>query len=170
MRISRIGDLYFLFYFNKGGTVMEITLYRNLSESIVVEKNLKEMFPTRAVMKEECSVLTPSLVLLLKGDMVKTNYCYIPSFGRYYYTTVTVLDNDRCRIDCKVDVLMTYKEHIKLTKQNVVRQEKQFNMYLEDSNMQVLSKTIRQTLNFKNGYKLQNGILNDSYCYVLNTL
>ena len=149
---------------------MEITLYRNLSESIVVNKNILEMFPTRAVMKEECSVLTPSLVLLLQGDMVKTNYCHIPSFGRYYYTTVTVLDNERCRIDCKVDVLMTYKEHIKLTKQNVVRQEKQFNMYLEDSNMQVLSKTIRQTLNFKNGYKLQNGILSNSYCYVLNTL
>lgn len=149
---------------------MEVTLYRNASESIVVNKDITKMFPTNAVIKEECSVLTPSLILLLQGGIETANYCHIPKFGRYYYITVTLLDNNRCRIDCKVDVLMSHRMGILRTKQNVVRQEKYYNMYLEDSNMQVLSKTQKQTLNFKDGFQFENANDNGSYCYVLNTL
>ena len=150
---------------------MEVKLYRNTSETIVVDKNLTEMASLRATLNESCNVLQPRLIITMTEDMFTTNYCYIPKFKRYYYiNNITIVDLNRCEISCSVDVLMTYKEHIKKTTQNVVRQENLFNMYMEDGNVQILGKTGIQALNFKNGFVFTQGALPDLNCYVLNTL
>ena len=63
---------------------MQVTLYRNTSETIVVDKNLTEMASLRATLNESCNVLQPRLIITMTEDMFTTNYCYIPKFKRYY--------------------------------------------------------------------------------------
>lgn len=41
------------------------------------------------------------------------NYCYISEFGRYYFiNNITSVRNGLWKIDCSVDVLMSYKTSI----------------------------------------------------------
>ena len=153
---------------------MQIITYMNNSETIRVDKNLTEVSTLSSVrLLENCSILNPSFVLKMPNDIF-INYIYVPKFGRYYYiTNLTILDNNMIKIDCSVDVLMSYKNEIKNTRQHIVRQENEFNMYLSDSRMAVLQKIDRQTLNFKppeGGWVIDTNLNVGNARYVLNCI
>lgn len=89
---------------------MEITLYnfskrRNstkvpTSESIIGVKDV--------TLKNECSIVTPSF--FLTGF---DNASYIKAWNNYYFVTNRSVDiNGAQYIDCRIDVLATWKEHI----------------------------------------------------------
>lgn len=150
---------------------MELKLYQNNSELIVVNKEIEEIASLDVQLQENCSLLNPTFII---NHVLHSNYCYVKDFARYYYiTNITMLDFRRTMIECKVDVLMTYKQQLLATTQHIVRQESLFNMYLEDGNMQVLSKTTRQTKNLNEpseGWQFTTDAETTDVCYVLNTL
>lgn len=89
---------------------MNVTFYNNLSNHNVVYKRLEEINTLSFTFKENSNIINPSLILKnYKGG----NYCYIEDLGRYYHIKdIDLLSNGLVKINCEIDVLMSYKEDI----------------------------------------------------------
>lgn len=90
---------------------MTITLYKNASDNNVIDKNISEHIEIEGHLRESSNIEYPKLTL--QGTIKDFNYCYIPSFYRYYYIENIILQGKVTVIDCEVDVLMTYKDDIR---------------------------------------------------------
>lgn len=89
---------------------MYVTFYNNLSNYNVVNKRLEEINRLSFTFKENSNIINPSLILKnYKGG----NYCYIEELKKYYYVKdIDLLGNGLFKINCEIDVLMSYKEDI----------------------------------------------------------
>lgn len=132
---------------------MQATFYNNASDERYMNKSITAKYSDVPI-----EILTPSSVVrpsmkvssgLIGQDV---NYLYINDLERYYYIRDWNMENGFVRLDCEVDVLMSFKDVIK--KQNVIvkRQEKTFNMYLEDDKYKLLNQTAIRTLEFPYGF------------------
>lgn len=85
---------------------MQITLYRNNSDSKVVDKQLQQVLqPVDAVPTDDMSILTPTVVLNYNSAYISANYAYIPLFKRFYYITgKSITIGKRIIISMEVDV------------------------------------------------------------------
>lgn len=147
---------------------MKITLYRNTSEKIKVNKNIEVIKELNGQLLHDCSIYKPSIRIDASGistsQLQQCNYCYIDTFGRYYYISNIIVErNNIWTIDYKVDVLMTYKTQILALIAVVGRQEKlqNGNVYLQDDYFIAENREKIQTLSFpevNKGFK-QNGSL-----------
>ena len=91
---------------------MIIDLYSTGSERERIIKSLNAIAELEGALRGESSVVSPSFLIEYDNPSA-ANYCYIPAFGRYYY--ITNMINVRTgiwRIDCSVDVLMSYQSEI----------------------------------------------------------
>lgn len=87
--------------------------------------------PYSITLKETTSITTP--VIELHASAIGFNYCYIPSFGRYYFVQQTrILNNDRIEFALTVDVLATYKSDILASSLYVLRSASDYNNKLVD--------------------------------------
>ena len=92
------------------------------------------------VLKDNCSILNPSLMLL--AWHFEYNYVYIPDFSRYYYVTdVTLISNSRVIVSLRCDVLASYKPAILTTQAYVLRASKASNVQIPDVFYPTLSGT-----------------------------
>lgn len=89
---------------------MNVTFYNNLSNLNVIYKRLEKINTLSFTFKENSNIINPSLILKnYKGG----NYCYIEDLERYYYIKdIDLLSNGLVKINCEIDVLMSYKEDI----------------------------------------------------------
>lgn len=91
---------------------MDITLYVNSSERQEINKSLSNDTVLTGILRGESSVISPTFTIE-HANPSGFNYCYIPDFGRYYFiTNITSVRNSIWRIDCSVDVLMSFKDAI----------------------------------------------------------
>ncbi len=89
---------------------MNVTFYNNLSNYNVVNKRLEEINTLSFTFKENSNIINPSLIL---KNYEGGNYCYIEELKRYYYVKdIDLLGNGLFKINCEIDVLMSYKEDI----------------------------------------------------------
>ncbi len=80
------------------------------------------------------SITTPKLII--DGDAIGYNYCYIGLFNRYYYVEdITVKEGTLEEIALSVDPLQSFRTDILKCKAIVERQEKKGNLYMSDSYM-----------------------------------
>lgn len=113
-----------------------IALKRNSSPSNFVTKSLADVMVVTGVLRAGASILDP--VILIETDtsanvISSANYAYIEAFSRYYYITNVRSDaNGLWIISMHVDVLMTYAAQIRSQSAIVARQERVYNMYLDD--------------------------------------
>lgn len=134
---------------------MEIKLYKNLSENNVIGKTLTQIKSVEANLKNDVSVINPTLVLNYTTNILDSNYCFIPKFNRYYFIDEIVpITGDRCIIKCRVDVLESFKEDIKsltviLDKSQSIYKS---NKYLDDGSFVVENKDFNTIHNFPNGF------------------
>lgn len=111
-------------------------LYSNLSATNVVTKELVEIRSVTGTLRKGASIIDPVLLVednesTLQGNGV--NYLYVAEFSRYYYVTNIISVNYTLwEIHCHVDVLMSYSEGIKLQSAVVARQERMYNLMLDD--------------------------------------
>ena len=113
---------------------MTIKLYNNLSDKIVVDKNITQKgSDVTGTLREDCSIIDPVIKMSAIGTyLLESNYAYITEFGRYYYITNIVCVGDLFEVQMHVDVLMSFKSGIRSNNAVVSRQEKQYNLYLQD--------------------------------------
>ena len=91
---------------------MDIILYVCLSERQAIHKNLSSDTTLTGSLRGESSIISPSF-LIEYSNPSGFNYCYIPEFGRYYFiTNITSVRTELWRIDCAIDVLMSFKNQI----------------------------------------------------------
>ena len=142
---------------------MEIVLYINGSERQAVRKNLQSAYELTGALRGESSVINPSF-LIETSNPSQYNYCYIPSFNRYYFITdIISVRNNIWRINCDVDVLMSFKTEI-LNLDVIVSDDSlpDAECYYSGEQWQTLVKTKTDVINFP------SGLLNDGE-YILIT-
>lgn len=142
---------------------MDITLYQTTSERERINKVLGSYIAMTGTLRGESSVINPSF-LIEYSNPSDYNYCYIPSFGRYYFiTNITSIRNNIWRIDCSVDVLMSFRNEI-LNLEVIVSQNSlpDAECYMNGDAWQSTVKTKTDIINFPSG-------LLDSGEYILIT-
>lgn len=141
---------------------MTIKLYNNLSDKIVVDKNITQLgTDLTGTLRENCSVIDP--VIKVKGivgsNLPDTNYAYISEFARYYYITNIVCVGNLFELHMHVDVLMSYRSDIRSNNAVVSRQEKQYNLYLQDGVFKEQANPHYEIKKFPSGFTSFNFIL-----------
>ena len=142
---------------------MDIILYVNTSERQAINKNIGSASTLTGSLRGESSVINPSF-LIEATNPSGYNYCYIAEFGRYYFiTNITSVRTDIWRIDCAVDVLMSFKNQI-LNLDVIVSDDSlpDTECYYSGEQWQTLVKTKTDVISFP------YGLLNDGE-YILIT-
>lgn len=102
------------------------------------------------VLKEETSIFKPTFLIQTNESLGRYNYIdATEAFGRkYFITDVRSVGYGRYEIDAKTDVMFTWKSEILNNEAVVRRQEKIFNLYLDDPDFHTLNYDRIQTLEF----------------------
>lgn len=125
------------------------------SERERINKTLGSSLELTGALRGESSVINPSF-LIEDSNPSLYNYCYIEDFGRYYFiTNITSVRTGIWKIDCAVDVLMSFKSQI-LNLDVVVNHasigDRDNPTYVDDSNIwRTTVKTKTDVINFPSG-------------------
>lgn len=88
---------------------------------------------TGCVLKDQTSILKPTIRILTNSDIYTYNYMYIAEFERYYFIDdIVSVNNNKWEVSGHVDVLETYKNSILANTAVVKRQAALYNTYLND--------------------------------------
>ena len=140
---------------------MTINFYVNKSEKNRLDKTLVSAFDLNGELKEDCSIIDPVIKVVADvSSMASVNYMYIASFGRYYFiNNVISINNEICEVHAHVDVLSTYKDEIRAQRAVVSRQEKKWNLYLNDGVFKTYQNPYIITKAFSSGFTSQHFVL-----------
>lgn len=134
------------------GVNMDIILYTTDSERERVTKSLSNGLTLSGALRGESSVIKPSFTIE-HSNPSGFNYCFIDSFGRYYYiTNITSVRTGLWRIDCAVDVLMSFKTEI-LNLEAIIEDMSlpEAETYMNGVQWQTSVKTKTDVINFPSG-------------------
>lgn len=134
-----------------------ISLFKTASENNRVVKTLTDEKQLSGELRNQTSVLNPSIRIESADNISAYNYAYISEFGRYYYITDIVSVRTNCWIvSLRCDVLMSYKDEIQGL--NVIlnnTQETGLSNYLASPNWVNLVKTKTDIKVFPSGLSEQ---------------
>lgn len=92
---------------------MIIELYITKSEHNRLYKDLRNMMSLEGKLRDSSSIIAPSFTLQAEPIITQYNYCWIEYFQRWYFIKdIVSFRNNVWQIDCKVDVLVTYRDDI----------------------------------------------------------
>ena len=133
---------------------MTIKLYNNLSDKIVVDKNITQKgSDVTGTLREDCSIIDPVIKMSAIGNnLLTSNYAYITEFGRYYYITNIVCVGDLFEVHMHVDVLMSFRGDIRTNNAVISRQERNYNLYLQDGVFKTYSQPHYEIKQFGTGF------------------
>ena len=134
---------------------MTIKLYTNLSDKVVVDKNITQIgSDITGTLREGCSIIDP--IIKFEGtvgtNLTSANYAYITEFGRYYYITNIKCVGKLFEVQMHVDVLKTYDAGIRSNSAVISRQERNYNLYLQDGVFKTYSQPHIQVAQFPTGF------------------
>lgn len=134
-----------------------ISLFKTNSENNRVVKTLTDEKQLSGELRNQTSVLNPSIRIESADNISAYNYAYISEFGRYYYITDIVSVRTNCWVvSLRCDVLMSYKDEIQGL--NVIldnTQETGLSNYLSSPNWVNLVKTKTDIKVFPSGLSEQ---------------
>lgn len=134
-----------------------ISLFKTNSENNRVVKTLTDEKQLSGELRNQTSVLNPSIRIESADNISTYNYAYISEFGRYYYITDIVSVRTNCWVvSLRCDVLMSYKDEIQGL--NVIldnTQETGLSNYLASPNWVNLVKTKTDIKVFPSGLSEQ---------------
>jgi hypothetical protein len=134
---------------------MTIKFYNNLSDKVVVDKNITQIgSDMTGTLRDDCSIVDPVIKVegIVGSNLASCNYAYIEEFGRYYYITNIVCSGKLFEVHMHVDVLMSYKNGIRSNSAVISRQEHNYNLYLQDGVFKTYSQPHIQIAQFPNGF------------------
>jgi hypothetical protein len=130
----------------KEGEIMKVQFYKNSSTSNTLDKSISGNKQIDATFNRDdhLDVMNPIIIFKMTSDVkdiIKYNYCYIPDLKRYYYIDKISTEGGLVKMECRVDVLMSFRQDIKASKQYVIRSQKRNpSPYLEDNMLPIKSK------------------------------
>lgn len=139
---------------------MTLALYENKSDEIVLDKNITTLATYNGYMKNESSILNPIIRIegaFNIGNLVNANYMYLPDYRRYYYVTdIVQIRANLVEITGRVDVLMSFKDEIRLCSGIVRKNANEYNVYLDDGSLKVYQNKLIITKEFPSGFPIEN--------------
>lgn len=113
---------------------MHITLYSCTDPHNQINKTNKTSIVSynNAVIKDNCSIYDPVIILPYSANIFNANYMYIQEFGRYYFINGMETEHERIFIKAHVDVLETFKTEILNLYVYLSRSSNLYNQYLND--------------------------------------
>lgn len=140
-----------------------ISLFKTASENNRVVKVLTDEKQLSGELRNQTSVLNPSIRIESADNIAGYNYCYIPEFGRYYYIAdIVSVRTNVWDVSMRCDVLMSYAFQIKALTPIIEREEIGFKAELIDSDIPIdVNKKVEK-------YYFPNGFTKDIQ-YVLTT-
>ena len=137
---------------------MTIQLCSTLDENNVINKTIDTIENVNATIKDDSSIINPTIILTYKSTMASINYVYIPDWKRYYFVRdIRVLTGGRYEIDLYIDVLQSFKTEI-LACGCILSDTEQTGIdnYLPSDGIVPNCKSKTDIINFSNGL-LDNG-------------
>lgn len=133
---------------------MTIKTYRFLEDFRKVDKTLTPVETySNAEIVTNMSIQTPTISLQLDSftDVINFNYIYIPELRRYYYVVdSTIREDGFVQLQCKVDVLKSFKTDILASTQYVERQENKCSYQVPDNGYTIKGNRNLTIKNFGN--------------------
>ena len=133
---------------------MTIKTYRFLGDSRKVDKTITSVSTySNAAIVGDMSIHTPTISLQLDSftDVINFNYIYIPELRRYYYVVdSTIREDGFVQLQCKVDVLKSFKNDILASTQYIDRQQNKCTYQLPDGMYNIKSNRNLTIKNFGN--------------------
>lgn len=117
---------------------MVAKLYDNRSRRNILHKNIVQVGSDLTVLlKEQTSVVSPTIILKADANSLKFNYVYLEDFRRYYYVTNITAAQQRFFVDLEVDPLMSFANEIMLCNCILERQthSDKYDLYIQDEEM-----------------------------------
>lgn len=130
-----------------------ISLYKTASENNRVVKALTSGKEMSGELRNQTSVLNPSIRIESADNISTYNYAYIPEFGRYYYISdITSVRTNCWIISLRCDVLMSYSAQIKALRPIIEREEIGQSSGLIDNDMPININKKVQKYYFPKGF------------------
>ena len=132
-----------------------IRLMTNNSADNVADKNFTTIDTLTGTLKNETSITNPTIRIEYAGALQNVNYFYIPQFQRYYFISdIRSIRNDIWEITGHCDVLTTAWKlgELKQCKGITRKQEKKWNLYLNDGSFRTYQDPIVTTELFPSGF------------------
>lgn len=138
-----------------------VYIQRNNSEKVHLDKDLTTIMEVNVLLKDDTSVIDPTFILEADiSNLIGANYITCPAFGRtYFINDIISITNGLVELNCHVDVLSSFATEIRANKGIVFRQEKNWNLYLNDGVIQAYQNPIVTTQVFPKGFTESNYVL-----------
>lgn len=139
-----------------------VKLQLNSSEKNKLGKEVTDMLELEGTLKVQTSVIDPILIIETSNEaaLLKCNYMTIPSFNRsYFITNIKSVNYKLWEITAHVDVLESFRYEILKNTAVVARQEKDWNLYLDDGTFKSYQNPLVMTQTFPKGFNAQEFIL-----------
>lgn len=138
---------------------VNITLYNNQSELNKIGKTLVTLVgPVSATIKDETSIIDPVITVsgITDAYAAACNYIYVDAFARYYFVNdVKSVRNGVWRLSCHVDVLQSFSRGILNQYAIVARQEKYWNLFINDGEFKIYQNSLIEKIPFSSGFSAQ---------------
>ena len=131
-----------------------ISLQVNQSEKERLEKKVDTITTVSGVLKSETSIIDPVIIIGCNlNDVVNCNYMTIPAFKRsYFVNNIRSIRSGLVEFSCHCDVLSSFASQIKENTAIIKRQEKKWNLYLNDGSFKVYQNPTVLTKAFPSGF------------------
>lgn len=140
---------------------MTIDLYVNYEDNRKVNKTNIQLLQKKATvqLKQDTNYKNPSFILDYFSGIERANYLYVEEWNKWYYINSLDLSQQRCFLNCAIDVLMTYRSEILNLECIIDRQKTLYNQYLDDSEYKIYNYRRTQTFPFPSGLENESFVL-----------
>ena len=131
-------------------------------KKIKIGKNPTTLLSLDGTLKVQTSIIDPTIIIESSDavNLLKCNYMTIPSFNRsYFISDIKSVSNKLWEIYAHVDVLDSFKDEILANTAIIARQEKEWNLYLDDGTFKSYQNPLVMTQTFPQGFNSQEFIL-----------
>lgn len=150
---------------------MQAIFYKNRSDSRKIGKDLLLIKSRNVSPYETFSISAPAFILQYDPALITANYVYIPELQRYYFINVISLERgSKMIVNCRVDVLESFKNSILNLTCNVVKNESIGENLVIDSDYVFISESDVEIFRFPFEFSSQGIGSADSVNFVVSII
>lgn len=103
-------------------------------------------------LKAPCNIIDPEIKIATQSDPTGFNYCYLPTFNRYYWVKNWTYSDGRWNASLTVDTLASYRDQIGSATEYVVRSSAKYDGTISDGLYPATAKVQSVTTSFQGGF------------------
>lgn len=103
-------------------------------------------------LKAPCNIIDPEIKITTQNDPTGYNYCYLPTFSRYYWVKNWTYSDGLWKASLTVDTLASYRDEIGYSTEYVVRSSAKYNGTISDGLYPATAEVRSVTSAFQGGF------------------